>query len=72
LERIKVIDRLLAENQDKLERLIDLYLSGAVAKEMLFDRQKRLENNIAVLTDERRDLAAQLDRRTLTSFHCDL
>ena len=67
LERKKVIDRLLIENRDKLERLIDLYLSGAVAKEMLFDRQKRLENNIAVLTDERRDLAAQLDRRTLTS-----
>jgi site-specific DNA recombinase len=67
LERIKVIDRLLAENRDKLERLIDLYLSGAVAKEMLLDRQKRLENNIAVLTVERRDLAVQLDKRTLTS-----
>lgn len=67
MERIKVIEGMIAENGEKLDRLIDLYLSGAVAKELLADRQQRLENNIAVLTKEREELVAQMKHRTLTS-----
>ena len=64
-ERLNVVDSLLADNQKLLTRLLDLYLSGEFAKEMLVDRKKRLENTIEALEKERGSLFGQLEQ-TLT------
>jgi site-specific DNA recombinase len=53
LAQIEAIDDLLREHRTQLERLIDLYLSGAFDKDMLVDRKKRLEDTIAKLEVER-------------------
>jgi site-specific DNA recombinase len=66
LERIDVIEGIIADYQEQLERVIDLYVSGTVGKEMVVDRQKQLEKNVAALTDEKILLTEQLERRTLT------
>jgi hypothetical protein len=49
-----------------LERLLDLYLSGDFAKEMLTDRKARLETTIAALEKERADLVITLESRTIS------
>ncbi len=43
-----------------MERLIDLYLSGAVDKDMLLERKKRLEDTIAKLEVERDGMEMRL------------
>jgi site-specific DNA recombinase len=65
-ERIRVVNDLVAENQAQLERLLDLYLAGNFPKEMLTDRQERLEAAIKVLQKERLSLVAHLDVHSLT------
>ena len=45
-----------------LERALDLYLAGDFPKEMLIDRQARLEKTISGLEHERAGLAAHLKR----------
>lgn len=65
-QRLAVVDDLLADNRGKLERLLDLYLSGDFDKEMLTERKARLETTIDALDKECRSLAATLQARTLT------
>jgi site-specific DNA recombinase len=65
-DRLAVIDDLLAENRQKLERLLDLYLAGDFDKELLTGRKARLENMIASLEKERANLVATLEAQTLT------
>ena len=66
-ERLSVVDELIKENQVKLERALDLYLSGDFPREMLTERKARLETAIAALEKERHGLAVTLEARTLTS-----
>jgi site-specific DNA recombinase len=65
-ERLDVVDSLLSENRDKLERLLDLYLAGDFPKEMLTERKTRLEETISALESERATLEATLKAQTLT------
>ncbi|MBN1813041.1 MAG: recombinase family protein [Anaerolineae bacterium] len=60
LAQIETINDLLREHKEQLERLIDLYLSGTVDKNMLVERKKRLENTIAKLEIERGGMEARL------------
>ena len=65
-ERVKVIDELLAENRGKLERLIDLYLTGDVDKDLLVGRKRRIEETIRSLEGERARQIARLEAQALT------
>jgi site-specific DNA recombinase len=65
-ERIAVVDKLVADHQAQLTKLLDLYLSSDFPKEMLTDREQRLTDTIAALKRERADLAAQLSVDALT------
>jgi len=65
-ERLVVVDDLLDENQQQLDRLLDLYLRGDFPQEMLTERKARLEGTIESLRQERRDLAAQIESVTLS------
>jgi site-specific DNA recombinase len=62
-ERVETIDQLLAENRSKLERLVDLYLSEEIDKELLLGRKRRLEETIRGLEAERARQAAVLEAR---------
>jgi len=65
-DRLTVTDDLLADNRRKLEKLLDLYLSGDFDKEMLTERKARLETTIAALEKERGNLVATLKAMTLS------
>lgn len=65
-DRLAVIDDLLADNQRKLEKLLDLYLSGDFDKEMLTERKARLEATITALEKERHDLVVTLEATILS------
>jgi len=66
LDRLSVVDDLLADNRQKLERLLDLYLAGDFPKEVLTDRKARLETTIASLEEEQADLVMALESQNLT------
>ena len=61
-----MVEDLLRENREQLDRLLDLYLAGEFPKELLLDRRKRIEGTIAALEEEQVDLAAKLQQRALT------
>jgi len=65
-ERLKIIDGLLAENNSKLGRLVDLYLEKEFTKDVLIEKKVRLETNIRALENERVALLSQLQARVLT------
>lgn len=65
-ERLDVVDDLLDNHRKQLDRLLDLYLTGGFAKDVLTDRKNRLETTIGGLERERAGLVAALDVRTMT------
>jgi len=65
-ERLQVVEDLLDDNQGQLSRLLDLYISGTFSKELLLDRQKRLETTIHALELERITLTSSIQQHTLT------
>ena len=65
-ERVKVIDSLLADNRAQLGRLLDLYLAGEFARELLTERKIKLEATIGALEREQVNLATHLKAQILT------
>jgi hypothetical protein len=65
-ERVKVIDSLLADNRSQLGRLLDLYLAGEFARELLTERKIKLEATIGALEREQVNLATHLKAQILT------
>jgi len=59
---IRVVDDLLSDNYSKYDRLLDLYLSGDFPKENLIDHKSRLERTIQSLEEEKKKLAAQINK----------
>jgi DNA-binding PucR family transcriptional regulator len=64
--RLAVVDRLLQNNQEQLERVLDLYISGKYSREILLEREMRLKKTVAALKQEQADLSAHLGVVTLT------
>jgi site-specific DNA recombinase len=64
-DRLGVVEDLLAANRSQLARLLDLYISGDLPREMLTDRKARLERTIQALEKELVDLSAHLKAGTL-------
>jgi len=65
-DRLKAVEALLADNQNQLQRLIDLYVAGAFPMEMLQDRKAKLEKTLGELNRERSELSARLEERKMT------
>ncbi len=65
-ERADIISQLIDNNQEQLNRLVDLYLSGQFDKEILWERKNRLETTIAGLEAEQKSIINELEGRTLT------
>lgn len=70
-QRLTVIDELLAEYRRQYNRLLDLYLTGAVAKDDLLDRRTRLEGTIAGLSQEQDALGTTLDEFGISAEQLD-
>ena len=65
-DRLAVIDRLLADNLQQLDRLLKLYLTGEFSEAILVEHRNRLEKTVDGLQKERGRLVAQVERQELT------
>lgn len=65
-ERVEVINQLLANHQEQLNRLVDLFISGQFDKEILWERKNRLETTIASLEAEQKNIMQVLEGKSLT------
>ena len=65
-ERLSIIDELLANHQEQLNRVLDLYLEGDFPKELLVEKKQRLEETIRSLENEKLDLKDFVEKKSLT------
>ena len=65
-ERVAIIDELLADHQEQLNRILDLYLGGDFPKELLVEKKQRLEETIRSLESEKLDLQDFIEKKSLT------
>jgi site-specific DNA recombinase len=65
-ERVAIIDELLKDHQDQLNRILDLYLEGDFPKELLVEKKRRLEETIRSLESEKIDLKDFVEKKSLT------
>jgi len=65
-ERLAIINSQIASAQEQLNRLLDLYLRGDSAKDMLSERKERLEKTINNQTVEKAQTQAQLKGTRIT------
>lgn len=65
-DRLAVIDHLLADNLQQLDRLLKLYLAGSFPEAILAEHQRQLETTIDGLQEEREGVAANLETQILT------
>jgi multidrug resistance efflux pump len=66
LAQIEQIDRLLAREREKRNRLLDLYAEGLITKDELQQKSDGYEQRVAALVDEHEGLAAQLKHVSIT------
>jgi site-specific DNA recombinase len=59
-DRLALVNAKIAENQGKLDKLLDLYLDGQFDKEVLTERKLRLTTALSDLHDEHADLSEHL------------
>jgi site-specific DNA recombinase len=71
IERIENFDKLLVENRGKLERLIDLYMSGVFQLEQLKERKSELEKRINDLESQRNKLSTSIESQPLKQDQVD-
>jgi len=65
-ERITLIEELLEDNKQQLQRVLDLYLEGGFSKDLLVEKKARLEHTIQSLQIEKSNLNEIADKRTIT------
>ena len=65
-ERVAIIDELLADHQEQLNRILDLYLEGDFPKELLVEKKTRLEETTQSLEREKLDLRDFFEKKSLT------
>ena len=65
-ERLGIIEEQMAQYQNQLDRLLDLYLEGNFPKEALTERKSRLEDLLSNLGKEQNDLMSHIRNVTMT------
>ena len=62
-QQVGIVHDLIREHEEKLARLLDLYLAGEFDRALLADKKQQLERVIGDLTKRRDDLQRQLGRQ---------
>ncbi|MFN8482967.1 MAG: recombinase family protein [Anaerolineae bacterium] len=66
-DRRKVVEKLIDDNKGQLGRLLDLYLSDGLPRDMMSERKNRLETTLHALEAERASIDAQLEIQMVTA-----
>lgn len=70
-ERLRVTEHLIEEKQERLERLLDLYLDGAFEKSALGEKQAEIRATIAQLQGARESLEKQVAGQTISDHQIE-
>ena len=65
-DRLIVLEDLWQGSKIQLDRVLDLYISGQVQRELLIDKKQQLELTLAALEKERDELNLNLESEALT------
>jgi site-specific DNA recombinase len=65
-ERLIVLEDLWDGSKAQLDRVLDLYISGQVQRELLIDKKQQLESTLAALEKERYELNLSLEAEALS------
>jgi site-specific DNA recombinase len=65
-DRLGILEDLWKESKSQLDRVLDLYITGAIPRELLLDKKQQLESTLAALEKERENLNLQLDAEALS------
>jgi hypothetical protein len=65
-DRLIVLEDLWQGSKIQLDRVLDLYISGQVQRELLIDKKQQLESTLAALEKEREELNLNLESEALT------
>jgi len=66
LEELARVRQLIAENQEKVTRLLDVYLAGSYAVEVLNQKKAELERIVSDLERREAELSAHLEAKQIT------
>ena len=65
-DRLIVLEDLWQGSKSQLDRVLDLYISGQVQRELLIDKKQQLESTLAAFEKERDELNLNLESEALT------
>jgi len=65
-DRLVVLEDLWQGSKSQLDRVLDLYISGQVQRELLIDKKQQLESTLVALEKEREELNLNLESETLS------
>jgi hypothetical protein len=65
-DRLIVLDDLWHDSKSQLDRVLDLYISGDIPRELLVDKKQRLESTLVALEKERDELNLDLETESIT------
>jgi hypothetical protein len=65
-DRLIVLEDLWQGSKSQLDRVLDLYISGQVQRELLIDKKQQLEATLAALDKERDELNLNLESEALS------
>ena len=68
-DRLEVIEGLIAEHEKQLERLLDLYLDGTFAKDVLASKKAMIESTLAGLEEEQSRSSMLIARQVYDESH---
>ena len=66
-DRLIVLEDLWHDSKSQLDRVLDLYITGHVQREILIDKKQQLESTLVALDKERDELNLMLGRETLST-----
>ena len=65
-DRLVVLEDLWKDSKSQLDRMLDLFVSGAIPKDLLLEKKQRLDSTLGALDKERQDLSANLEAQSLS------
>jgi len=65
-DRLHTVEHLIEQNQEKLNRLLDLYLAGDFDREILVEKQTQIQQIISDLEKEKGDILINLEEIVIT------
>ena len=67
-DRLIVLEDLWQGSKTQLDRVLDLYISGQVQRELLIDKKQQLESTLSALEKERDELNLNLESEALSEY----